>query len=683
MAVDVSIAISARDNFTTAITTMRNANNAFNRDLDGLQRKLDSLSRTRATLRLDVNQARSALKDATKAFEETRSEANRLALEMAQADYDNAARNLQMVGREANNTRRAMEQLADTQRRSENRAASSGMSGAGGGSSSKNIMSELGKAGLMSIVGTSISDAAGTIVSSAMGSDAGTMFGSVLSGAAAGAAMGTAVGGPFGTLIGGLVGAFSGAISGGSQIYANKDEYFKDLVKTQVSNVQEDMETRRTSGSEIAATREQSQISFATLLGSDQAASKYLAEMTEFANVTPFEYDQLATMSRTMLAYGYQQNELIPMLTKIGDAGSALGMTGEDMNYVATALGRMQSTGKTTLEYLNPLLERGIPVWDFMAKAFGKSKSEMQELVSDGLIPGEEAAEAIADYMGAAYAGNMEKQSQTFEGLQSTLQDAENNLNAAMGEGYNEERKQGLKNRIDWLSSDSGAQMEEAYRNIGAWEASLENEREATIQRSMQTAMGSAEYIQAEAAGNRAEMGRILQAAQVEGEMEYQSSEGYLQKVESEKVLINSVQSAVAPAAWQAGYNVKLEYNKGWASVGAPSTKNMIGGDGGSISETIKGQSYSINGYEVKLDNYTNYFRHATGINRVPYNGYQAILHEGERVLTGTEARSMERNASANISVNVNHASIREEADIEKVAKQLAREIQKAQALYA
>ena len=71
MARDISIAISARDNFTQAITTMRNANQSFNKDLEGLSSKLKALNDTKITLKADTDKARQALREAQKAFEST------------------------------------------------------------------------------------------------------------------------------------------------------------------------------------------------------------------------------------------------------------------------------------------------------------------------------------------------------------------------------------------------------------------------------------------------------------------------------------------------------------------------------------------------------------------------------------------------------------------------------------
>ncbi|MFR9189838.1 MAG: hypothetical protein ACLVL7_06040 [Anaerotruncus massiliensis (ex Togo et al. 2019)] len=75
MARDISIAISAKDNFTQAVTTMRNANQAFNKDLEGLSGKLNSLNKTKVTLQIDADKAKRELKEAQKAFADMNDEA--------------------------------------------------------------------------------------------------------------------------------------------------------------------------------------------------------------------------------------------------------------------------------------------------------------------------------------------------------------------------------------------------------------------------------------------------------------------------------------------------------------------------------------------------------------------------------------------------------------------------------
>lgn len=75
----------------------------------------------------------------------------------------------------------------------------------------------------------------------------------------------------------------------------------------------------------------------------------------------------------------------------------------------------------------------------------------------------------------------------------------------------------------------------------------------------------------------------------------------------------------------------------------------------------------------------------AYGKRIVPYNGYQATLHEGERVLTKQEARQLDAKGgfgNNGININMNGVTIREEADIERIAQAFMRELNKAKLSY-
>ena len=63
---------------------------------------------------------------------------------------------------------------------------------------------------------------------------------------------------------------------------------------------------------------------------------------------------------------------------------------------------------------------------------------------------------------------------------------------------------------------------------------------------------------------------------------------------------------------------------------------------------------------------------HAVGSKRIPYNGYLAELHEGERVLTKQEVMQMEEhNNGVNIEKLADTIIVREEADIDKIVNKL------------
>ena len=121
MARDISIAISVKDNFTQAITTMRNANQAFNKDLEGLSSKLNALNKTKVTLQIDADRAKRELKEAQKAFAAMNDEAaDDTKLREAIENYENVRRNLKLVADEAKNTERALARKAGGGRAWEN-----------------------------------------------------------------------------------------------------------------------------------------------------------------------------------------------------------------------------------------------------------------------------------------------------------------------------------------------------------------------------------------------------------------------------------------------------------------------------------------------------------------------------------------------------------------------------------
>lgn len=64
----------------------------------------------------------------------------------------------------------------------------------------------------------------------------------------------------------------------------------------------------------------------------------------------------------------------------------------------------------------------------------------------------------------------------------------------------------------------------------------------------------------------------------------------------------------------------------------------------------------------------------ASGLDRVPYNGFQATLHKNERVLTPEESKEY-RKGGGGITITGNTFNVREESDIDKIAEELYRRI--------
>ena len=180
-------------------------------------------------------------------------------------------------------------------------------------------------------------------------------------------------------------------------------------------------------------------------------------------------------MSKTLATYGYSArvdqekalsgekdyNYILDVLETVGDAGAALGQTAGDMEAVATAIGRMKSSNKATLEYLNILNDRGIGTVGMLAEAKGVDQGTMYDMISRGQVSGREAAEIILQAMTESFSGSMLAQSRTFSGLTSTVEGLTQELDTAMGQGYNEGRMKALGAQKEWLAGESGAVIRE------------------------------------------------------------------------------------------------------------------------------------------------------------------------------------------------------------------------------
>ncbi len=173
----------------------------------------------------------------------------------------------------------------------------------------------------------------------------------------------------------------------------------------------------------MAGDLEQSKIAFTTMLGSAEKADSFLRDLQSFAANTPFELKGLQDSSRKLLAFGFQAEQIIPMMTAIGNAVSGLGGGEAEINRVTMALGQMQAKGKVSAEEMMQLAELGIPAWDMLAKAIGTDVPTAMKKASDGAIPASQAIEGLIAGMNERFPDMMAKQSTTILGMWSTLKD--------------------------------------------------------------------------------------------------------------------------------------------------------------------------------------------------------------------------------------------------------------------
>jgi tape measure domain-containing protein len=96
------------------------------------------------------------------------------------------------------------------------------------------------------------------------------------------------------------------------------------------------------------------------------------------------------------------------------------------MSRIALALGQIEAKGKLSGQEILQLVNAGLPVVQILAEAFGKTTAEVTAMVSDGLVPANQAIEAITEYIENNFAGAAERQATTWAGLMGTFEDLKN-----------------------------------------------------------------------------------------------------------------------------------------------------------------------------------------------------------------------------------------------------------------
>ena len=176
------------------------------------------------------------------------------------------------------------------------------------------------------------------------------------------------------------------------------------------------------SGVNAAATLEQTAVSFEVLAGGAAEAKKLVKDLFDFAAKTPFEISPINEAAKKLLAYGFSADEIVPKLRKIGDVAAAVGVPIDEL---AMIFGKAKLGNFIQAEELNQLADRGIPVFESLAKQLGVSVSQVKQMGSDGKITFKNLEKAFDELTGAGgrFNGMMDKQSNTFNGLLSTLKD--------------------------------------------------------------------------------------------------------------------------------------------------------------------------------------------------------------------------------------------------------------------
>src|SRR5690606_26494080 len=189
-------------------------------------------------------------------------------------------------------------------------------------------------------------------------------------------------------------------------------------------------------GVRLAAQYEQTQMAFATMLGSMEEADSFLRFLEQRARETPFGFVQLQEFSRAMLAWGFARREIERMIDPIGNFVAAMGGGQEHMDRIVRALGQIRARGKLASQEMLQLTEVGVPAWAYLAEQLGVTVPRAMEMTTRGMIDAETAIQAILRGLAEdpRLVGAMERQANTILGQWEQVKDGLTTITRGFGQ---------------------------------------------------------------------------------------------------------------------------------------------------------------------------------------------------------------------------------------------------------
>lgn len=181
-----------------------------------------------------------------------------------------------------------------------------------------------------------------------------------------------------------------------------------------------------------AADAEKLEVQYTVLIGNVEKTKKVMAELREFADVTPFDTKGVMQWGQELLNAGIKAEDLKSTLHDLGN--SALGDS-QKMTTAVLVLGQAIGKMKVDTMDLRQLGAAGIPIMEGLQKVTGKTSAQVLDMTTKGLIGFKQLRAAFADLggEGGRLGDMMDKMSQTWEGKISTIQSRWDNLLIAFG----------------------------------------------------------------------------------------------------------------------------------------------------------------------------------------------------------------------------------------------------------
>ncbi len=167
---------------------------------------------------------------------------------------------------------------------------------------------------------------------------------------------------------------------------------------------------------------EQTEISFNTMLQSQEKGNALMQDMIELAKNTPLQFSEVSKGAKQLLAYQVEAEKLTETLSMLGDISSGLDVP---LSRLILVYGQVKAKGKLMGDDLRQFTEAGVPMIAMIAKNMGVAQSAVADMVSEGKVGFKDVEKVLKDLtdQGGLFYNMMENKSKTISGQIAKLQD--------------------------------------------------------------------------------------------------------------------------------------------------------------------------------------------------------------------------------------------------------------------
>lgn len=395
-------------------------------------------------------------------------------------------------------------------------------------------------------------------------------------------------------------------------------------------------------GIDFNASTESYVAGFKTLLKTTtEDAESYVAELRQFAKDTPFAMEGVSANAQRMLSSGFKRDEVIAEMTMLGNVAKG---NSENFDSLIRAYSQIKMFGKLRAQETYQLIDAGVPINDLLAEHYGVTLGDIEDMRSKNKISAEDVTAVLTKaYEGKSevinYHGAMDAYMSTYAGQKEKLGDASQQAAGVLTrKAYG-----GLKDDIlPWVTEflegivEADKEWEKQRIEFGQWKSD----------KASQVALNEDNVSVAEGlAGKYAHWTDRQKALATIYASSYNSNYGVDRAKEqlALEVTDEEMQSVVADI-----HTLFRTYENPLELTGLMFTDDAAAELQQLVSEIPLSSTVKLipdGSFLPDGSNNTADHPHANGLDRVPFDGYRAVLHKNEAVLTSREA-DMWRNGS-------------------------------------